>query len=179
MFQPWACSKRRGDVLREGHAPLDRQHAPSPKQFFQRLSLNILERDPGKAVLFPGVKHGDDRWMVEFGRGLCFGREPCEIIFPRGPVKIGINRNDFQGDFPVQYRIMGKVYLAHRTFAQLADDHVPAERKLRSVNFFFPKSFHNLIQPARFDTPTQRATQRAKIQLDTLNCIIILSFITE
>jgi hypothetical protein len=72
-------------------------------------------------------------------------RAPFEIFFPRGPVEVWIDRDDFQRDFPVQDRIVREAYFTHRAFAKCADNHIPAEPLLWAVNFFFSEYIHILF----------------------------------
>src|SRR4051812_16426572 len=99
-----------GNLRAEIEEAFDRQRA-APNFFAQRLPVDQLGDDVGRAVVDIDVEHRHDVWMVQAAGGARFFDQPPHAL----AVVIGAFVQDLESDVAAQPRIPGAIHLAHGT----------------------------------------------------------------
>src|SRR5918995_201985 len=107
--------QRAGDLDGVRDRLVDRQPPHPPDALLQRLPLDVLEDDVGRAILLAGVDHADDVRVVELGDGAGLAAEALQLV----GVRRDLAMHELHRDLALQRHVEGAVDRRHPTGADL------------------------------------------------------------
>ena len=124
----WAAARPRA-IWTASSTDLRAPSEPRGHAVAERLALQQLGDDVGRAVVLPGVVDGDDVGMVEDAGGPGLLLEAADAV--RGRRRVGVE--DLEGDLAGEAQVLGAVDLAHaapprRATTSYGPTRVPAAR---------------------------------------------------
>src|SRR5205085_3298095 len=143
-----------------GHGLRHRQPANPADSLLQRLALDVLEDDVGRALVLTGVDHRHQVWVVQARRRPRLAAEALELV----RIARDVTMHQLDGDPALQRRVVRAVDGRHATGSDpLLQPVAPAYQRADHVHLFSADRWlyaqvSTPTRPARLHGPRSRAS---------------------